>query len=148
MDNIISIKDLSFSYDKTEIFKHLTFDIKKCKWTTIVGLNSSGKTTLVSLINNKYDYSGNISINNKDSKISVDEVLVIDDSFDYEDIYVEFKNVKSFGKYHFDNIENLEINDKNVYVIKKEDKENYNLDNYKITELKKYIIIENREKGD
>lgn len=70
------------------------------------------------------------------------------ETVDYEDIYVEFKNVKSFGKYHFDNIENLEINDKNVYVIKKEDKENYNLDNYKITELKKYIIIENREKGD
>ena len=54
MDNMISIKDLSFSYDEIEVFKHLTFDIKKCKWTTIVGLNGSGKTTLVSLINNKY----------------------------------------------------------------------------------------------
>lgn len=98
MDNMISIKDVSFSYDKTEIFKHLTFDIKKCKWTTIVGLNGSGKTTLVSLINNKYDYSGNISINNKDSKISLDEVLVIDDSFDYEDIYVSELLQKYYNK--------------------------------------------------
>lgn len=60
----------------------------------------------------------------------------------YEDPYVEFKNVKSFGKYHFENIENLELEDGNIYVIKKEDKENYDIQNYDTKEFKKYIVIE------
>lgn len=60
----------------------------------------------------------------------------------YENEYVEFRNVKSFGKYYFDNIENLELNDKDIYVIKKEEKDRLNLENYKITEFEKYIVFE------
>ena len=60
----------------------------------------------------------------------------------YEDPYVEFKNVKSFGKYHFENIDNLEIEDGNIYVIKKEDKDNFDLNKYKTKEFKKYFVIE------
>ena len=55
----------------------------------------------------------------------------------YEDPYVEFKNVKSFGKYRIENIENIELIDGNVYVIKKEDKEIFDLENSQIKEFKK-----------
>lgn len=58
----------------------------------------------------------------------------------YEDPKAEFKNVLSFGKYHFENIQELEPN--NVYVIKKEDRKNYNLEGYKVTEFDKYIVVE------
>lgn len=64
------------------------------------------------------------------------------ETVEYEDKYVEFRNVKSFGKYHFEDIEKIELNNEDVYVIKKEDKEKYDLSNYKIKEFKKYIILE------
>lgn len=66
------------------------------------------------------------------------------ETVDYEDPKAEFKNVKSFGKYYFDNIENLELENKSIYVIKNEDKDKFNLQNYNIKEFKRYIVIENR----
>lgn len=64
------------------------------------------------------------------------------ETVNYENKYVEFRKVNSFGNYYFDNIENLELNDKDVYVIKKEDKNKFNLENYKIKEFKRYIVFE------
>lgn len=58
----------------------------------------------------------------------------------YENPKAEFKNVLSFGKYYFEDIQ--EIKEDNVYVIKKEDRSNYNLDKNKITEFEKYIVVE------
>lgn len=58
----------------------------------------------------------------------------------YEDPKAEFKNVLSFGKYHFEDIK--ELNEDNVYVIKKEDKNKYNLEERSIKEFEKYIVIE------
>lgn len=58
----------------------------------------------------------------------------------YEDKYVEFRNVLSFGRYHFEDIE--ELDNKYVYVIRKEDRKNYDLQQEKIKEIGKYIIIE------
>jgi hypothetical protein len=62
------------------------------------------------------------------------------DTVEYENKYVEFRKVNSFGKYNFDKID--ELKDDSVYVIKKSDKENYDLKNCKITEFEKYIVIE------
>ena len=64
------------------------------------------------------------------------------DTVVYEDPYAEFKNVKSFGKYYIENIDNLDLEDENVYVIKIEDKDNFDLENCKVTEFEKYIVIE------
>lgn len=64
------------------------------------------------------------------------------ETVDYEDPTVEFKKVNSFGKYYFDDIKEINTDDNNVYVIKKEDKEKFNLDKYKVTEFEKYLVIE------
>ena len=64
------------------------------------------------------------------------------ETVDYEDPTVEFKKVNSFGKYYFDDIKEINADDNNVYVIKKEDKEKFDLDKYKVTEFEKYLVIE------
>lgn len=112
MDNLIEIKDLSFSYLEKNIFDNLNFNIKKCKWTTIVGLNGSGKTTLSKLINNEYKYSGIITTNNK-------KICLIDDNFKYDDILVS-KIIKKYydkeiyneviSKYNLKNITKKKVN--------------------------------------
>lgn len=63
------------------------------------------------------------------------------ETVEYENKYVEFREVNSFGKYHFQKIDNLET-EGNVYVIRKEDRENYNLEDCKVTEFEKYLVIE------
>lgn len=62
------------------------------------------------------------------------------DTVEYENEYVEFRKVNSFGNYHFDKIDELE--DGNVYIIKKTDKDNYDLQDENIVEFEKYIVIE------
>ena len=58
----------------------------------------------------------------------------------YEDEHVEFRKVNSFGNYVFTDFE--ELADGNIYVINKKDKEKYNLENHKITEFKRYLVVE------
>lgn len=60
----------------------------------------------------------------------------------YEDENVAFKNVKSFGKYYIEDMQEIENDKKNVYVIKKEDSKNFDLKDYTIKEFEKYIVIE------
>lgn len=62
------------------------------------------------------------------------------ETVEYENKYVEFRKVNSFGEYHFTNFEEFE--DENVYVINKKDKDKYNLENHKVTEFKRYLVIE------
>ena len=62
------------------------------------------------------------------------------ETVEYENKYVEFRKVNSFGNYHFTNFEELE--DGNVYVINKAYKNNYDLENHKVTEFKRYLVIE------
>lgn len=63
------------------------------------------------------------------------------ETVEYENKYVEFREVNSFGKYHFEKINDLET-EENVYVIRKEEKDNYNLEDCKVTEFEKYLVIE------
>lgn len=62
------------------------------------------------------------------------------ESVHYEDPKAEFKNVLSFGKYYFEDIKEIEQN--KVYVIKKEDKDSYNLEGHNVKEFEKYIVVE------
>ncbi|HHW69166.1 MAG TPA: ATP-binding cassette domain-containing protein [Tenericutes bacterium] len=64
MRDIISIKNLSFKYDKTSIFDKFNLNIKRGSVTTILGANGSGKTTLLKLILGIYEFDGEIYIDN------------------------------------------------------------------------------------
>ncbi len=50
-DVILSVKDLSFSYDEDrQILNDISFDVKKGEMISLVGKNGAGKSTLASLI--------------------------------------------------------------------------------------------------
>ena len=50
MKNIIEIQELNFKYKNITVFDELTLNIKEGSFTTIIGQNASGKTTLVKLM--------------------------------------------------------------------------------------------------
>ena len=51
MENIIKVKDLSFEYeDNLKTIDHISFNIKKGTYTTILGHNGSGKSTIAKLL--------------------------------------------------------------------------------------------------
>ena len=50
MNPVLSIKNLSFSYDSTEVLSGISFDIAKGDYIALAGPNGAGKTTLVRLI--------------------------------------------------------------------------------------------------
>lgn len=49
-ENIIEIKDVSFSYGEREVLRGITLDIHRGDYLGIVGGNGSGKTTLIRII--------------------------------------------------------------------------------------------------
>jgi iron complex transport system ATP-binding protein len=51
MNNIISVHNAAFGYDEIDIFKDLTFDIRKGELLCLMGANGCGKTTLLRCIN-------------------------------------------------------------------------------------------------
>lgn len=99
MNNMITVKNLSFSYPNNQIFNNLSFDVSTCKWTTIIGLSGCGKTTFVRLINNDFKYDGEILFDGN--------IIIIDDNFNYENILVS----KLINKYYSKNIYNKIINE-------------------------------------
>ena len=70
MDNIISIKNLSFSYSGgINVLENLSFDIKEKDFIAIIGANGSGKSTLLKLILKELNpSSGEIFISNTNIK--------------------------------------------------------------------------------
>ena len=50
MNNMIVIDDLNFSYDNNVVFKNLSLCIRKGSFTTVLGNNGCGKSTLVKLL--------------------------------------------------------------------------------------------------
>lgn len=50
MESILTIDNLNFSYKGQKIFNNFNFKVEKGKWTTIVGPNGGGKSTLVKII--------------------------------------------------------------------------------------------------
>lgn len=53
----IEFKNVSFSYDKTEVLKNISFKVKAGETVVIMGETGSGKTTLANLIPRLYDPS-------------------------------------------------------------------------------------------
>lgn len=52
MNKIIEIKNLTFSYPNTSnpILNNLSFSVKENSWTTLIGHNGSGKSTIARLL--------------------------------------------------------------------------------------------------
>lgn len=108
MNNMITVKNLSFSYPNNQIFNNLSFDVRTCKWTTIIGLSGCGKTTFIRLINNDFKYDGEILFDGN--------IIIIDGNFNYENILVS----KLIKKYYSKNIYNKIINEYNLKSITSE----------------------------
>ncbi|RMC38463.1 MULTISPECIES: energy-coupling factor transporter ATPase [unclassified Lactobacillus] len=71
IDNIIKIRNVSFTYPdaKEPAINNVTFDIERGSWTSIIGHNGSGKSTIIRLINGLLDADENAN-----SKIEVDGI--------------------------------------------------------------------------
>lgn len=74
-NEIIRFSNVTFKYDQEEpaALENVTFNIKRGKWTSIVGHNGSGKSTIAKLvmgINNNYE--GDIIV--KDIKVSEETI--------------------------------------------------------------------------
>jgi zinc transport system ATP-binding protein len=68
MSTVLSIKNLSFSYDSTEVLSGISFTIEKGDYIALAGPNGAGKTTLVRLILGLEEKrKGQIEIFGKDS---------------------------------------------------------------------------------
>lgn len=82
MDNLIQIKNVTFSYDngeeKTDILKNFSLDIKRGSFTVILGHNGSGKSTLAKLMNGLYKPS------NDDGAVLVDSIDTKDEKHEIE----------------------------------------------------------------
>lgn len=50
MDQVIYMKDVNFAYGEKLLFQNLNFSLKRGSWTTLIGHNGCGKSTLVRLI--------------------------------------------------------------------------------------------------
>lgn len=61
--SLISISDLTFGYDGSydNVFEHVSLQLDTDWRLGLVGRNGRGKTTLLSLLQGKYEYRGNIS---------------------------------------------------------------------------------------
>ena len=52
---MLQVKNLSFSYNKTSILKHINFSVNLGEHISVIGESGSGKTTLLKLIYGEYD---------------------------------------------------------------------------------------------
>ncbi len=66
---MIKISDLTFSYGQTTVIEQLGAEIKENSFTSIIGPNGCGKTTLLKIIAGELDYlRGTIAIDEWDNK--------------------------------------------------------------------------------
>ena len=47
---LLSLQNISFSYDSTPVLKDISYDFEKGKMYCIIGKSGAGKTTLLSLL--------------------------------------------------------------------------------------------------
>ncbi len=62
LSKLITVNDLSVTYDKEPLFSNKTFEISNNNMYVISGTNGSGKSTIVKAILNKISYDGYVNI--------------------------------------------------------------------------------------
>ena len=112
MDNIIEINDLNFKYNNKIIFENLNLTIKRNTFTTIIGSNDCGKSTLCKIM---------LGIIKTDSNIIIDKIKLNNQNI---------KKIRNLIGYIPNNIENSIIMDtveeeitSSVFKYKKQDLE-------------------------
>lgn len=108
----IDIKDISFSYDNTSLFKNLSLKIPKGKTTALVGFSGSGKTTLCNLMARFFDVQmGEILIGtNNVNKYRYDDLLS-NFSFVFQDVYLFDDSIRNNIKFGNPNATDKEMID-------------------------------------
>ncbi|MBN1384561.1 MAG: ABC transporter ATP-binding protein, partial [Elusimicrobia bacterium] len=67
--NILSVKNLSFSYNHRKVLDNISFNVEEGSFISILGPNGAGKSTLVDIISRVLvEYEGIIEIEGKDIK--------------------------------------------------------------------------------
>ena len=142
--NSIIVKNLNFSYDDNLIFSNFNLNVKKNKFTLVLGLNGTGKSTLCKILNGDKSYDGYICIekeilskdNNYFSKIMtlIDNNIVLKQNTvieslwcNYDSSFESFKEkLKEFGDYFqiksifYKQICELKKNEQNlIYILSK-----------------------------
>lgn len=77
MKNIVTIKNLDFSYPTKTIFKNFALNIKTSSITTIVGNNDSGKSTLAKILVGLEKTNADITIDKKSLNENIDKIRKI-----------------------------------------------------------------------
>ncbi|MSS78569.1 ABC transporter ATP-binding protein [Anaerococcus sp. WCA-380-WT-2B] len=85
----ISIKNISFSYDKENLFNNLSMIVPEGKTTALVGFSGSGKTTLCNLMARFWDVdSGEVIVGDTNIKNYKYDELLSNFSFVFQDVYL------------------------------------------------------------
>jgi ABC-type bacteriocin/lantibiotic exporter with double-glycine peptidase domain len=95
--NNIRFENINFIYNDVNIFNNLNLDINTDKIIGITGISGAGKSTLMKLLINMYQYSGNIYIDDINTK-------KIDTNYIRKNIIYVNQNAKLFDDYIIDNI--------------------------------------------
>ncbi|MEG0330149.1 MAG: ABC transporter ATP-binding protein [Longicatena sp.] len=111
LNKMITMKNVSFSYEDREVLKNIDFDIMKNKKYAIVGSSGCGKSTLVKLMLHYYDnYSGDILIDDINyNSISAEDVNKLC-SFLQQSVFLFDDTIKN-NITLFENIEIGKLND-------------------------------------
>ncbi|MGN0527449.1 MAG: ABC transporter ATP-binding protein [Acutalibacteraceae bacterium] len=67
---MLEVKNLAVRYGKKDILQNINFKLTPHTITVVIGKNGCGKSTLVSCINGTTDYTGEISFNSQNIKLT------------------------------------------------------------------------------
>ena len=97
---LLSLQNISFSYDKTPVLKDISYDFEKGKMYCIIGKSGAGKTTLLSLLSELATPTAGDIIYNGKSIAKVDKYIfrskyigVVFQSFNLITKYTALENV-------------------------------------------------------
>lgn len=113
MDNIISISNIEFNYDKKKLFNNFSLDIRRGSFTSLIGPNGTGKSTLIRIILGLIKTSGKIVIddlemNHQNIKNIISRIGVVFENPDNQFVASTVMEDMAFS------LENMQINTQEI----------------------------------